>query len=152
MDRSGDEILTHAAFPANEDRRISVSDFLDDPADCPHPGAFAEQGGSVGAMTFSDVPCCQRPLRGGNSTGTHRGAFLSVVEACSSRPGPRRVDALPRPGQGQRQPALRGGGAGGGSIGPPNKRPAPPTCTRGARPTVESGRTASRLRRALDRP
>src|SRR5713101_7114828 len=52
--------------------------------------------------------------------------FLSVVGACGSRPGSRRLDALPPPGQGQRQPALMGGGAGGGSIGPPNRRPAPP--------------------------
>src|SRR2546426_574798 len=124
MDSSGDEILTHAAFPANEDRRISVSDFLDDPPDCPHPGAFAEQGGSVGAMTFSDIPCGQRPLRGGNSTGTHRGAFLSVIEACGSRPGPRRGDGAPRPGQGKGRPARGGGGGGGGPTGPPNSRPA----------------------------
>src|SRR5207245_6572647 len=36
VDGPGDEVLTYAAFPTDQDRRIRIGDVLDDRPDCPH--------------------------------------------------------------------------------------------------------------------
>jgi len=42
MDGPGDEVLSHAAFATDQDRRIGVGDVLDDSHDCPHLRAPVE--------------------------------------------------------------------------------------------------------------
>src|SRR2546425_3275706 len=43
VDRPGDEVITHAALPTDQDRRIRVGDILDDRPDCPHLRASVEE-------------------------------------------------------------------------------------------------------------
>ena len=65
MDGPGDEILTHAAFPKYQDRRISVGDVLDDRPDCPHLRASVEKRDVVGEVTLSSVTVVSRVTVGG---------------------------------------------------------------------------------------
>jgi len=63
MDDPADEVLSDAAFPMHQDRRIRVGDVLDECSDRSHLRASVQEGYVVGRMTLSTINLCQRPVR-----------------------------------------------------------------------------------------
>ena len=59
MDSARDQIFSHAAFPSDQDRRVSVGDVLDDRPNRPHLRASIEQHDVVGERTLSGLCLCQ---------------------------------------------------------------------------------------------
>src|SRR2546425_10048033 len=70
VDRPGDEVLTYAAFPTDQDRRIRIGDVLDDRPDCPHLRASVEEWDA-------SIIRCQRPVRWIDLIATHAHPSLS---------------------------------------------------------------------------
>jgi len=71
MDGPGDEVLAHAAFPANQDRRIRVGDVFDDRADCPHRRAALEKRDMMGETRLATIHLSQRTVSSGGLSSTH---------------------------------------------------------------------------------
>ena len=53
MDGSGDEVLAHAAFPAEHDGRVGIGDVLEHLADRAHGGTAVEQRRVLGEIPFT---------------------------------------------------------------------------------------------------
>ena len=70
VDGPGDEVLTYAAFPTDQDRRIRIGDVLDDRPDCPHLRASVEEWDA-------SIIRCQRPVRWIDLITTHAHPPLS---------------------------------------------------------------------------
>jgi len=64
MDGPSDKVFPHAAFPADQDCRVSTGDVRDDCPDRPHLRAFVDQWVVVvvGETTLSNILLCQRPV------------------------------------------------------------------------------------------
>ena len=70
VDGPGNQVLTYAAFPTDQDCRIRIGDVLDDRPDCPHLRASVEEWDA-------SIIRCQRPIRWIDLITTHAHLSLS---------------------------------------------------------------------------